>query len=451
MSLTEKYNIPGPRYTSYPTVPYWDEVPPSQEAWLDRVGETFKSTNSTEGISLYIHLPYCESLCTYCGCNMRVTVNHGVEDPYIRNLLLEWAMYLRRFDEKPRLREIHLGGGTPTFFSPENLKALVEGILADCEVCEDYEFGFEGHPNNTTEAHLQTLFDLGFRRVSYGIQDFDPRVQEIVNRVQTFETVENITRITRKIGYSSINFDLIYGLPLQTPESVRDTVEKVGKLRPDRIAFYSYAHVPWVKPGQRKFTEADLPEGEAKRHLYELGSKLLLQLGYLEIGMDHFALVNDPLFEAFGKGKLHRNFMGYTPWHTRLLIGLGASSISDCWTAFVQNRKKIEDYNTAIEAGELPFFKGHLLDSEDQILRQHILNIMCNYQTNWREPDLKHPSLLAGIGRMDSLLEDGLIELSDDHLRVTKTGEPFVRNIAMALDARLARRQPDKQIFSTTA
>lgn len=448
--LIQKYNVAGPRYTSYPTVPYWDKESPSQEAWKTVTRKAFDLTNDTEGISLYIHLPFCQSLCTYCGCNTRITVNHKVEEPYIEALLEEWNRYLKLFGKKPRIRELHLGGGTPTFFSPENLHRLIDTILATAEVCEEHSFSLEGHPNNTRPEHLQVLYQLGFRRVSFGIQDFDLRVQTIVNRVQTFDTVKAITEIARQIGYTSINYDLIYGLPLQIPCSVIDTVRKVQELNPDRIALYSYAHVPWVKPGQRKFTEKDLPQGEEKRKLYDLGKEMLLSAGYHEIGMDHFAKPADPLFKAAKAGEMHRNFMGYTEFHTELMIGLGASSISDAWGGFVQNVKKVEDYYQALEEQEFPFYRGHILTEEDRVIRKHILNLMCTFETNWTAPELQHPSFLEGLTRLDEVLEDGLVELEGTRLRITPKGEPFVRNICMAFDARLARKKAGNSVFSQT-
>ncbi len=214
MNLIRKYNVAGPRYTSYPTVPYWDTTPPTIEQWTASVKKSFDETNATDGISLYIHLPFCESLCTYCGCNTRITVNHAVEEPYITALLNEWELYLKVFKDKPRIKELHLGGGTPTFFAPHNLKRLINGITSQAIVCDTAEFSVEAHPNNTTTEHLTTLYELGFRRLSLGIQDFDPKVQTIVNRIQTFETVEKTVTTARNIGYTSINFDLIYGLPI---------------------------------------------------------------------------------------------------------------------------------------------------------------------------------------------------------------------------------------------
>ncbi len=444
-NLIRKYNVPGPRYTSYPPVPAWNTTPPSRRQWACEVADTFSHTNATDGISLYIHLPFCESLCTYCGCNTRITVNHQVEKPYLDTLLKEWQLYLQLFDEKPRIAQLHLGGGTPTFFSPENLQYLIEGIRKTADVLPDAELGFEGHPNNTTKAHLKTLYEQGFTRMSLGIQDFDPVVQKTVNRIQTFETVQAVVREARRTGYTSINFDLIYGLPKQTARSVTETIDKVALLKPERIAFYSYAHVPWVKPGQRSFTEADLPDNETKRHLYELGKEKLQQLGYEEIGMDHFALPEDDLYKAVQQGTLHRNFMGYTPRHTRLMVGLGASSISDSWGAYGQNIKAVEEYQRVVNMGEFPVFKGHILTEEELITRRHISELMCKFYTAWEGANgipfsVKH--------KLKAMAEDGIVAMDAYAIRVLPAGRPFVRNVCMIIDPTLRQEVEGKQVFS---
>lgn len=446
--LIKKYNVPGPRYTSYPTVPYWDSTSLSASEWTNRVANAFNQYNHAQGISLYIHLPFCESLCTYCACNTRITVNHGVEFPYIKALLREWNMYLDIFGIIPKIQEIHLGGGTPTFFSPQNLLTLIEKIFSQAALMPGSELSFEAHPNNTTEAHLKALYSLGFRRVSFGIQDFDSRVQIAMNRIQTFGQVEKITCLARKIGYSSVNYDLIYGLPFQTEESIINTINKVNILRPDRIAFYSYAYVPWIKPAQRRFSEKDLPVERKKQILYELGKEKFSKAGYKEIGMDHFSLKSDSLYTALISKKLHRNFMGYTTSATKLLIGLGVSSISDSWDAFAQNSKTVENYYAMIDAGRLPFFRGHLLSSEDLILRKHILNIMCNMETSWMLPEEQCNALYEGLTRLKEMEEDNLINIEPFHLKIKKGGKPFIRNVCMAFDARLWRKKPQTQLFS---
>lgn len=444
-ALIKKYNVPAPRYTSYPTVPYWQEERPSAQAWTKHVQAAFAKNQE---ISLYLHLPYCEALCTYCGCNKRITKNHAVEGPYIDSVLQEWAMYRALLPKKPILKELHLGGGTPTFFQPAELHRLISTILADVELSDAYEFGFEAHPGTTQRAHLEVLADLGFRRLSLGIQDFDPKILKIINRHQTYAHVEEVTRWARDLNYHSINYDLIFGLPLQTQENIIDNMAKLAVLKPERLAFYSYAHVPWVSPSQRAYSEADLPKGAEKRALYETGRRLLEELGYQEIGLDHFALPTDGLYKALENGDLHRNFMGYTPFDTKLNLALGASSIGDTWTAYVQNEKKIEDYQAAIAAGHFPILKGHLLSAEDQILRKHILNIMCRYETSWCQTADQTVFLAEAKDRLELLARDGLIELQQQGLRVTNIGRPFIRNICMALDGRYWDKQPSGQLFS---
>lgn len=450
-SLIQKYNVPGPRYTSYPTVPYWEEEKFNLEKWKHEVQQTFKATNNLEGISLYIHLPFCESLCTFCGCNKRITKRHEVEEPYISALLQEWKMYCNLFANRPIIKEIHLGGGTPTFFSSKNLSSLINGIFEMADLASDYEFSFEGHPNNTTKEHLQTLYNLGFRRVSFGVQDYSVKVQEAIHRVQPFHNVAKVTFWAKEIGYTSIGHDLIFGLPFQKLEDVKDTILKTKSLLPDRISFYSYAHVPWIKGnGQRGFHDEDLPKDDEKRALYEEGKKLLLENGYHEIGMDHFALVSDSMFTSFKNKTLHRNFMGYTASKTDLMIGLGVSSISDSWSSFAQNEKTLEAYYARIESKEIPVFRGHHLSKEDLIIRKHILNLMCHFETSWATDETYFEEINNVLEHLKEMEQDDLIYLNHTSLQVTEKGKAFVRNICMAFDLRLMRKVPDTELFSMT-
>jgi len=442
LSLLKKYNVAAPRYTSYPTVPFWETDRFDETQWLLSVKNTFADYKS-EGISLYVHLPFCESLCTYCGCNTRITKNHQVEVPYLDAVLKEWELYLQVLGDKPKIRELHLGGGTPTFFSAHNLEKLINGIISTCEPTNDAEFSFEAHPDNTTEAHLTTLFNLGFKRLSLGIQDFDPKVQLMINRFQTPAQVAEITALARKIGYTSINFDLIYGLPFQTTEGLSETLQEVIRINPDRIAFYSYAHVPWLKPGQRRYTEKDLPQGEAKFGLYQLGKDALLAAGYDDIGMDHFARKHDRLYLAAAQNNLHRNFMGYTHQHTQLLIGLGVSAISDSYTAFAQNLKTVEAYLEAINNGRFAIEKGHILSRKDLKIRRHIRNIMCDGKSLFLD-GIPKPAYY----KLATLIDDGLISISENQLTVNPAGKPFLRNICMAFDERLWEKTPESQMFS---
>jgi oxygen-independent coproporphyrinogen-3 oxidase len=448
-NLIKKYNVAGPRYTSYPTVPYWTNTP-SSESWKEFVKNRFQKSNNSKGISLYIHLPFCESLCTFCGCNTRITINHAVEDPYINAILKEWELYLDVFTEKPLIREIHLGGGTPTFFSPSNLELLISKILKTSSIHPHAEFSFEAHPNSTSKEHLKTLYEYGFRRLSLGIQDFDSRVQQAVNRIQSFETVEKAVNNAKETGYTSINFDLIYGLPFQNEKSIIDTIHKTRLLKPQRIAFYSYAHVPWIKPGQRSFTEKDLPHDEYKRKLYELGRELFQEAGYIEIGMDHFSLPEDSLYQSLLNNTLHRNFMGYTTSNSELMIGLGVSSISDSWDCFAQNVKKVEEYHKLIGENKIPIFRGHILNDEDLIIRKHILNLMCMLETSWENPELQTQSVYESIERLAEMEKDRLLEIYPYQLKITGKGRAFVRNICMAFDERLWKNMPATQIFSQT-
>lgn len=447
--LIQKYNIPGPRYTSYPTVPYWDKTPTEKE-WLDTIERSLKESKELgRGAAVYIHIPFCQSLCTYCGCNTRITRNRAVSLPYIETLEMEWGLYHARLGAVS-VSELHLGGGTPTFMTPAELAQMMDRLGKKMQFTSEAELSLEADPRVTTKEHLKTLREFGFKRLSLGIQDFDPKVQQSVNRVQTVDQVRAVVETAREYGYTSINFDLIYGLPFQTLDSVRGTLDAVSTLCPDRIAFYSYAHVPWIKPGQRRFTEADLPNGESKRALYELGRALFEEAGYREVGMDHFALSTDSMWRATETGELHRNFMGYTSRHVSPLFGLGVSAIGDSWYAFSQNEKLLENYQARVQEGRLPIHRGHLLDAEDLVIRTHILNLMTRMRTSWVEPSLQ-TSYLDSVGsRLTEFLNDGLIDFDGRTLVVKEGGRPFLRNICMAFDARLARKTPETKLFSKT-
>lgn len=448
--LVQKYNVPGPRYTSYPTVPYWNADSFSGKKWNSSVLKAF-GESSEEGISVYIHLPFCESMCTFCGCHKRITKRHEVETPYISSVLKEWELYVNLLGTRPKIKELHLGGGTPTFFSPKNLKMLMNGITRLSKKIEDIDFSFEGHPNNTTKEHLQALYDVGFRRVCFGVQDYNLTVQRAINRIQPFENVKNVTEWAREIGYTSVGHDIIYGLPFQYCSDVENTIAKTNALKPDRIAFYSYAHVPWLKGnGQRGYKESDLPSSVEKKAQYELGKRMLSDFGYKDVGMDHFALPTDSLCKALENGTLHRNFMGYTPSKTKLMIGLGVSSISDSWYGFAQNVKNVEEYENLVSHGVIPIFRGHLLSTEDEILRRHILNIMCQFETEWNPLEEQVVDFENIVANLSELKNDGLVEISNNKIKVTDKGRPFVRNISMAFDLQMHRNKPDTRIFSMT-
>lgn len=449
--LVSKYNVAGPRYTSYPTVPYWDNATFSLKKWKETLRSSFEESNDSQGISLYIHLPFCESLCTFCGCNKRITKNHQVEIPYLKSVLKELDLYLEILEEKPLVQELHLGGGTPTFFTPENLQMLLEGLFRRLKKSDTASLSFEGHPNNTSSEHLRVLADFGFTRVSYGVQDYNPEVQKAIHRIQPISSIIKATEEARAYGFTSVGHDLIFGLPFQTKEHIIYTIEKTKELMPDRIALYSYAHVPWLKGnGQRGFKDEDLPAAAEKRAQYEIAKQLLLEAGYIEIGMDHFALKTDSLYRAVQQKTLHRNFMGYTESKTQVMIGLGASAISDSWYSFAQNEKGVEAYQDLVNNNILPVFRGHILNQEDIIIRTHIRNLMCDLKTSWSDKDLCFNELPDVLQQLKELEYDELILIRPQALEVTEKGRPFVRNVCMAFDLLLQRSKPESNLFSMT-
>ena len=446
IDLFKKYDIPAPRYTSYPTVPYWSEDPTSEQ-WIQELNATYSDPKMSW--SMYIHIPFCETLCTFCGCNTSITKDHGRELPYLNLLHAEWAAYKAAVPAivKRPLVQLHLGGGTPTFFSPENLRRLLEPILADCAVDpQNFEGSVEVDPRRTSRAHLVALREMGFSRVSMGVQDFEPEVQRLVHRHQPRDITERLTNDARELGYESVNFDLIYGLPKQTVESVRKTAEVTAELMPDRIALYSFALVPWIKPAQRLFKDADLPMGEEKRRLYETAREILLNAGYYEIGMDHFALRTDSLAKSDANGTLHRNFMGYADRRTEVLLGLGVSAISETPGCFHQNEKVLPVFERRVLAGEIPTLRGHLLTDEDRKRREQILQFMTKWQV-----ELESDEQARDVRDfLSSLIHDKLVTLNGRTLKLTPEGKPFLRNACMALDARLRAKTPDTKVFSSS-
>lgn len=441
--LLARYDVPAPRYTSYPTVPYWDETP-SQEQWIEHLRKTLQMPESSW--SLYLHIPFCETLCTFCGCNNIITKSHSKEVPYVQSLLKEWSLYkslVPELSQKP-LKHIHMGGGTPTFLSAESLTTLLAPILEPLAKVDDFEASIEVDPRRTTKEQLLALRKLGFNRVSMGVQDFHPEVQRLVNRTQPFEITAKLTQDAREMGYTSVNFDLIYGLARQTPETFKHTTEKTIELRPDRIALYSFALVPWIKPQQRLFKDEDLPKAEEKRALYELAREMLLNAGYVEVGMDHFALNTDNLAKAQTEKSLHRNFMGYTDQKSEVLLGMGVSSISETPFSFHQNEKVLPLYEAALEKGQLPTLRGHIHNLEDVERRQQILTLMTQYQVDFTSDNQKN----AAMEFLKPMLEDELVYIKGNTLYLTEQGRPFLRNACVFFDERLKVKQPQTKIFS---
>lgn len=441
--LLKKYDVPVPRYTSYPTVPYWTDSPDTTE-WIQSIKRAL--TKPTTTWSMYLHIPFCESLCTFCGCNTMITKAHDREEPYIRLLLRELESYLREVPQlahKP-LRQLHLGGGTPTFLSAKSLTLLMEQLLTPLNVDKKYfEGSLEVDPRRTKPEQLEVLRPFGFTRVSMGVQDFDPEVQRLVNRIQPFEQTRDLTYAARELGYSSVNFDLIYGLPKQTLESFGRSIERTIELKPDRIALYSFALVPWIKPAQRLFKDEDLPAGADKRALYEMAYGKLIGAGYVEIGMDHFALITDTMAKAMDDKTLHRNFMGYAEFRTDVLLGLGVSSISETPDCFHQNEKVLPVYERKVGEGQIPTLRGHKLTEEDQHYREQILNFMTQGEVELREPQI------ADIKEfLQDMIQDGLVMLTGNRLKLTEKGRPFLRNACVALDRRLRDQKPTTKVFS---
>ena len=432
-ALLEKYDVPVPRYTSYPPVPHWGE-PPGADAWTRSLTDCLSSPEAS--LAVYVHLPFCETLCTFCGCNTVITRNHERGDAYVDVVLAELDSYLSRI---PILRErpvwqLHLGGGTPTFLSPRTLDVLLKGLAARLG---SYRAGFEGSvevdPRVTTTDHLDVLSANHINRISLGVQDIDDEVLRLVNRPQPIEITERLCHDARTRGYESINFDLIYGLPGQTPSTMRRLGTAVLATRPDRLAVYSFARVPWIKPAQRKFKDDDVPAGALKRELYEVLRGQLLDGGYEEVGMDHFALPHDALAISAREGRLHRNFMGYTDRRTSALLGLGVSAISETPGCYHQNEKVITVYERRVAAGEIPTLRGHVLSDEDRRRGAHIRALMTTGATTLDVPDAS-----SIRDRSSEFVRDGLLEVSDARLQLTSLGKPFVRNIAALFDDYLA-------------
>jgi oxygen-independent coproporphyrinogen-3 oxidase len=441
--LLKKYDVPVPRYTSYPTVPYWGAAP-TEDQWMTALENALKPADASW--SLYLHIPFCETLCTFCGCNTSITKDHAKGLPYVDSLLKEWAFYREHQPllAERKLRNVHLGGGTPTFLSADELTRLLEPMLESAGWDPVTGSGsIEIDPRRTNREQLVALHKLGFERVSLGVQDFNPEVQRLVNRIQPEEITKNITDTARELGYASVNFDLIYGLPKQTERSFAHTVETTIRLRPDRIALYSFALVPWIKPAQRLFKDEDLPHGEVKRQLYEQAREALLANGYVEIGMDHFALREEPLSLAMQNGKLHRNFMGYTEHRTDVLLGLGVSSISETPTAFHQNEKVLPLWEQKVLSGKVATHRGHMLTNEDQRQREQILRFMTRGHTHLEEREADEAKLFLA-----PMLSDGLVTLENAELKITEAGKPFLRNACAFFDLRLRQAQPTARIFS---
>lgn len=433
--LLARHMAPSPRYTSYPTVTHWAD-PPRQVEWIGHLGAALDATAA--GASIYVHIPFCQSQCTFCGCHMRVLRNSALVAPYIDLLLAEYGLYRQGLGRASLpLSQLYLGGGSPNFLPAGELDRLLDGLLASAHIQPGADLAVEADPRSTSDALLTVLRRHGFTRISLGVQDMDPRVQDIVNRSMEPGTLARVTDRARELGFTSINYDLIHGLPLQTADSMRATMDAVARLAPERISFYPYVHVPWIKPSQRRYTESDLPETGERQALHLLGRELLGGLGYEEIGIDQFARSNDALAVAAREGGLHRNFMGYTTAATRALIGLGVSAIGDSRTALAQNEKNQQRWELRVQAGELPLQRGHALGAEDLAIRAHIHDLLTRYRTEWSPADMQAPWRAAVLARLAPLADDGLVDSREDAVVVTSTGRAFLRTICSTFDLKL--------------
>jgi oxygen-independent coproporphyrinogen-3 oxidase len=443
--LFAKYDRPIPRYTSYPTVPHWRSTP-SAEDWIGSLTRSVEAPGAS--LALYLHIPFCESLCTFCGCNTVITRDHTREAPYVEVLLAELDAYLSAVPGLAAvpLRQLHLGGGTPTFLPAARLDELLGAMAARLpRRASGFEGSIEVDPRVTTVDQLEVLAARGFRRISLGVQDTDAEVQRLVNRTQPREMTERLCTAARRLGYESINFDLIYGLPAQTQASMRHLVQDVLDLAPDRLAVYSFARVPWIKPAQRRFRDDQVPVGAEKRALYEAVRDPLLAAGYVELGLDHFARPADALTRAAASGQLHRNFMGYTDARTTTLLGLGVSAISETPDCYHQNEKVLPHYDRRVRAGEIPTLRGHLLSAEDRRRRDWIGALMTSYHV------ALSPLEAAGVAdALAPLAADGFIQLTADGLDVLPEGRPFLRNIAAVFDEYLGRENAATPTYSTS-
>jgi len=452
-SLLEKYNVPGPRYTSYPTVPAWQESLGAAE-----FRNSLQQLKPGEKLSLYFHLPFCERLCHFCGCMRVITGDHSRSKPYVEVLLTELERTVAALPAGVRdVSQVHFGGGTPNFLLPEEMAEIVLRLREQFQFHPEAEWAIEMHPRTSTAAFCEALARLDFNRISLGIQDFDPKVQELINRHQTYEKTAEMVSLLRKLGFRSFNFDLIYGLPGQSHAGWEKTLQQTLELRPNRLAVYSYAHVHWKSPVQRSFQDSDLPPPPMKLALFQKAYETFTRNGYRPIGMDHFALHDDELSRAAESGGLHRNFMGYSTKADAHQLGFGVSAISYVGGNYFQNFKELPDYEAALRTGGLASFRGFLLDSDDALRRDLITRIMCQGRVDWRDFEGRWGIRTADyfaeeIPALSGFVADGLLESNADVLQVRGEGFLFLRNIAMTFDRYLEgiRRQAKTPTFSKT-
>jgi len=450
--LLAKYDRPGPRYTSYPTaVEFHDGF--TADDYERKLA--CAATAEDEALSLYLHLPFCHERCTFCGCNVIITRKHEPSDRYLRLLHEEIRMVAERLGDRRGVVQYHWGGGTPTYQSVAEMKALQQVVSRHFDLLPGAEVAIEVDPRVTSDEQLAALREMGFNRISMGVQDFRPEVQEAINRGQTLEETERLFVTARDLGYQSINIDLVYGLPLQRVDTFRETLRDVLRLRPDRVACYSFAHIPWIRGNQRRIRPEDLPAAEVKLALFGVAMEEFFGGGYEQIGMDHFAVPEDELAVAARDRTLHRNFMGYTVKPATDMIGLGVSSIGDIRGAYAQNTKKLSAYQRAIEGGRLPIERGVELTTDDLIRRDVITHLMCNFHLDEkaieRAWNIEFGEYFATeLEALAEPVDHGFVTLDDDTIQVVGVGRLFIRNVCMTFDAYFAAKSGSRSMFSRT-
>lgn len=450
-AFVEKYNRPGPRYTSYPTAPIWkDDFGPDD---LDKYHALAQQRGTP--VSLYMHIPFCESLCLFCACNVSIQKNKSVAVPYLEALKREIEHVGQRVSEKRPVIQFHWGGGTPTYLTPEQMEDLFGHARERFSLADDAEIGIEVDPRVTSRAHLETLRRLGFNRLSLGIQDFEPKVQQTIHRVQPYEMTRDLMLQARELGFQSLNIDLIYGLPYQTAKSFRATIDQALTLSPDRVAMFSYAHVPWLKKQQGSF-QKHLPEGMEKFRIFRAGLERFLAAGYVYIGMDHFARPGDELAVAQRNRTLHRNFQGYTTKAGADLYGMGVSAISSIGDAYAQNRREIPAYEADVAQRGIATMRGYRLSEDDRIRRAVIGRLLCHTVIIKREIEQEFgitfdEYFAPELARLEEPQAEGLVILGPDEIRVTPLGRIFIRNVAMTFDRYLEEQKMlQRPLFSKT-
>ena len=440
LDLVKKYNVAGPRYTSYPPATKFSD----QVSWSDLATRIEANNQTTRDLSVYFHIPFCETLCWFCGCTTVITLNHDRGMDYINYLEREVALMVPRLNPAKKAAQLHFGGGSPTFLRPDEIRRLGEIIHKNFTFADDIEASVEVDPRRLTRDHLVALREIGFNRASMGVQDFNPKVQESIHRIQPREMTQQAVDWMRELGFGSINLDLIYGLPNQTPDTFSETLDTVLEMNPDRLAVFSYAHVPWIKQAQKILQDKVLPAPETKLQVLKLViEKLTANERYVYIGMDHFARPNDELAVAQRNKQLQRNFQGYSTRAGSDIYAFGMSSISQIPEAYWQNEKELPKYQESIDAGKIPLQRAYFLTEEDHIRRETIMRVMCDLSLNYNGMSAKlgvpfENHFSKELTLLDPFVADGLVKRTADGFDVTDSGRLFIRNIAMCFDNTLA-------------